>query len=42
MKKNKKIYKDLPDPYEDLIRLERLDPYEALIKSNVFLKENNK
>ena len=23
-----------PDPYEDMIRLQKLDPYEALIKSN--------
>ena len=31
-----------PDPYEDRIRLERLDPYEALIKSDNFLKKTNK
>ena len=30
-----------PDPYEDMIRLQKLDPYEALIKSNSS-KINNK
>ncbi len=42
MRKTKKNQKSDPDPYEDMIRSEKLDPYEALIKSNVFLKENNK
>ena len=42
MKKTKKNYKSVPDPYEDMIRLEKLDPYEALLKSNIFLRENNK
>ena len=42
MRKIKKNPKSSPDPYEDLLRSERLDPYEGLIKSNVFLKENNK
>ncbi len=32
--------KNNPDPYEDRIRLEKLDPYEALIKSNGFKKTN--
>ena len=31
-----------PDPYEDRIRLEQLDPYEALIKSNNFIKKTKK
>ena len=39
MTKPKKNY---PDPYEDMIRSEKLDPYEALIKSKNFLKKNNK
>ncbi len=38
----KKIKKNNPDPYEDIIRSDRLDPYEALIKSNNFLKKNHK
>ena len=42
MRKTKKNHKIRPDPYEDIIRLEQLDPYEALIKSNNFLKKNNK
>ena len=42
MKKTKKNNQSTPDPYEDMIRLEQLDPYEALIKSNYFLKKNHK
>ena len=42
MRKTKKKFESKPDPYEDMIRSEQLDPYEALIKSNIFLKENNK
>ena len=42
MRKTKKNHTSDPDPYEDMIRSEKLDPYEALIKSNFFLKENNK
>ena len=42
MRKTKKNLQGSPDPYEDMIRLKRLDPYEGLIKSNKFLKENNK
>ena len=42
MRKTKKKQKNNPDPYEDMIRFEKLDPYEALIKSSVFFKENNK
>ena len=30
------------DPYEDLMRQEKLDAYETQIKSNLFLKKNNK
>ena len=41
MKKNKKNNQSTPDPYEDMIRLEKLDPYEALIKSNYFLKKKS-
>ena len=42
MRKTKKNLQGSPDPYEDMIRLNKLDPYEGLIKSNNFLKENNK
>ena len=42
MSNTKKNHKTSPDPYEDMIRLEKLDAYEAIIKSNVFLKESNK
>ena len=42
MRKTKKNHQSSPDPYEDMIRLEQLDPYEALIKSNKFLKKNYK
>ena len=42
MRKTKKNYKSNPDPYEDMIRSEQLDPYEALIKSNYCLKKSNK
>ena len=42
MRKTKKNLQDSPDPYEDMIRLNKLDPYEGLIKSNNFLKENYK
>ena len=41
MRKTKKNHKNRPDPYEDIIRLDKLDPYEALITLNVFIKENN-
>ena len=39
MKKSKKVDHSDPEPYEDRIRLEHLDPYEALIKSIIFLKK---
>ena len=42
MRKNKQNLQASPDSYEDIIRLNKLDPYEGLIKSNNFLKENNK
>ena len=32
MKNNKGTSASNPDPYEDLIRLDKLDPYEDLIK----------
>ena len=36
----RKTKKSNPEPYEDLLRLERLDPYETQIKSNMLLKQN--
>ena len=39
MKKSKKHQNSKPEPYEDMIRLEQLDPYETLIKSNYFFKK---
>ena len=42
MRKTTKNDKSSPDPYEDMIRFDQLDPYEALIKSNKNLKKNNK
>ena len=41
MRKTKNNYQSSPDPYEDMIRLKKLDPSEGLIKSNNFQKENN-
>ena len=38
----KKNHKSNLDPYEDIVRLERLDPYEALIRSKNFLGKNYK
>ena len=38
----RKTKKNHPEPYEDLIRLEKLDPYEAQLKSSVIIKQNNK
>ncbi len=40
MRKTNKNQKSSPDPYEDMIRLEQLDPYEGLIKS--YLRKNTK
>ena len=42
MRKTKKNYQSIPDPYEDMIIINKLDPYEGLITSNNFQKENNK
>ena len=42
MRKTKKNLQGSPDPYEDMIRIKQLDPYEGLIKINNILKENNK
>ena len=41
MRKIKNNNKSNPEPYEDIIRLEQLDPYEALIKSNNVPKNNH-
>ena len=40
IRKTKKNQKIVPDHYEDMIRLEQLDPYEALIKLNNLQKDN--
>ena len=43
MKKTKRHEKINPyDPYEDFVKLEKLDAYEAQIKSNLLLKKNKK
>ena len=42
MRKNKQNHQGNLEPYEDMIRLEQLDPYEALIKLHNFPKKNNK
>ena len=43
MKKTKRCAKINPcDPYEDFVKLEKLDAYEAQIKSNLILKKNKK
>ncbi len=42
MKKTKRKKDIFPDPYEDIVRFEKLDPYEALIKFNFFNKKNTK
>ena len=42
MRKTKKNLQGSLDPYEDMIRLNKLDPYEGLIKSNNFLKDSDK
>ena len=31
-----------PEPYEDMVRLNKLDPYETLIKTSLILKEEKK
>ena len=42
MNKIKKNHKSDPDPYEHSLRSEKLDPYEALIKSTFLPNQNNK
>ena len=44
MRKDKHNYQSSPDPdpYEDVVRLNDLDPYESQIKSNYVRKKNNK
>ena len=42
MRKTKRKNPSNPDPYEDFVRSEKLDPYEALIKPNILIKKNNK
>ena len=42
MRKTKRSNKNNPEPYEDMLRLEKLDPYEAQIKSKNFSKQNHK
>ena len=39
MKKPNRNNENDPDPYEGIVKLEKLDPYEALIKSNSYLKK---
>ncbi len=41
MKKNKKHINTNYDPYEHSLRLDKLDPYEGLIKSNILSKQKN-
>ncbi len=40
MKKSKRNNQSNPDPYEDVVRFEKLDAYESLIKLDLFFKEN--
>ena len=42
MRKTKRNYNSNPDPYEEALKLEALDPYEAQIKSNYPIKQNKK
>ena len=42
MKRTKKNNKSNPDPYEGMLKLEKIDPYESLINSSLFHKKNNK
>ena len=42
MRKNKGNGEKSSDPYEDIVRLEKLDAYEAMIKYNLLDKNNNK
>ena len=38
MRKKSKQSKSHPEPYEDMLRLEKLDPYENQIQSKWILK----
>ena len=40
MRKTRENQKSNPDPYEDMVRIEKLDPYEKLIKLPVFKRKN--
>ncbi len=42
MKKYKRNNNSNPDPYEDFLRSEKLDPYESLIKSFQILNQKEK
>ena len=42
MRKTKKKPESNPEPYEDMIRLKKLDPYEALIKCDIDQKQDQK
>ena len=42
MRKNKRNNLSNFDPYEYYLRIDGLDSYEALIKINLLLKQNNK
>jgi len=42
MKKTKKNENTNYDPYENQLRLDSLDPYEGLIRSNIFIKRKKK
>jgi len=42
MRKIKINKQNNPDPYEDFVKLEKLDAYEAQIKSNLLFKKNKK
>ncbi len=42
MRETKRSHENNPEPYEDMLRLENLDPYEAQIKLNNFLEQNSK
>ena len=42
MKKPKRKYERNPDPYESMVRAEKLDAYESLINFNLINKKNNK
>ena len=42
MKKTKKNNESNPDPYEDMVRSEKLDPYESLINLSLLKKQQIK